>query len=100
MQHHGAVPADPELTAFQRLSATLLVALSRMPKWLLLVVVLGLTAGGLLLENAIGGILLLLLALFMGWLAIVGWPRLSLVGRLLRILVLGLILYASFTRFL
>lgn len=100
MHHHGPVPDDHDLTPFQRLSMSLLVLLSRVPKWLLLVVVLGLTAGGLLLENAIGGVLLLLLAAFMAWLAIVGWPQLGTAARLLRLLVVGLILYAAFRRFL
>lgn len=93
------VADDPNLTPFQRFSAPLLVQLSRVPKWLLLVVVLGLTAGGLLLENAIGGLLLLLLALFLAWLAVLGWPGLSPLARLLRLLVVGMVLYVAFTRF-
>lgn len=100
MQHDGAVPDNPETTPFQRFSMSLLMLLSRVPKWLLLVVVLGLTMGGLLLENALGGLMLLVLALFMAWLAVIGWPRLSPMSRLLRLLVVGLILYASFTRFI
>jgi hypothetical protein len=100
MQHDGPVVDDPQLSSFQRFSRSLLMLLSRIPRWLLLVVVLGLTMGGLLLENALGGLMLLVLALFMAWLAVIGWPRLSPMSRLLRLLVVGLILYASFTRFL
>jgi hypothetical protein len=87
-----------EPTAFERRSRPLLIVLTRAPRWLLLVVILGLTVIGLLLENAIGGVVLLVLACFAAWLAILGWARLSPTGRLLRLLVIGLIVFAAFTR--
>ena len=75
-----------------------MLQLSRVPRWLLLVVVLALTVGGLLLDNAIGGVLLLFLALFLAWLAILGWTQQSPVARALRVLVVGLVVYVAFTR--
>lgn len=105
MRHDGEMPTDhrdqrndSEPGPLQRVSAPLLVQLSRVPKWALLIAVLALTIGGLLQENVIGGVLLLVLAAFAAWLAVLGWPRMSPVGRLLRLLVVGLVLYAAFTR--
>ena len=105
MRHDWQMPTDnpnqqdgPEPSPLQRVSAPLLVQLSRVPKWALLIVVLALTIGGLLQENAIGGVMLLVLAAFAAWLAVLGWPRMTPVGRLLRLLVVGLILYAAFSR--
>jgi len=92
------MPEDQGLTPLQRYSAPILFQLARVPKWLLLVAVLGLTVGGLLLDNAIGGVLLLFLALFLAWLAILGWTHLSLIARLLRLIVVGLVVFVAFTR--
>jgi hypothetical protein len=72
--------------------------LSRVPKWLLLVAVLALTVGGLLLDNVLGGVLLLFLALFLAWLAILGWTLHSPIARVLRVLVVGLVVYVAFTK--
>ena len=65
---------------------------------MLLVAVLALTVAGLLLENVLGGVLLLVLAAFLAWLAVLGWPSLTPVGRLLRLLVIGLVVYFAFTK--
>ena len=98
MGNDGAMPIDREPTPLDRFSAPALIFMSRVPRWLLLVIVLGLTAGGLLLENAIGALLLLVLAGFLGWLAAVGWPRLSVAGRVLRIVTVGVVVCLAFTR--
>ena len=95
-----AMPEDQSPTPLQRYSAPLLLQLARVPKWLLLVAVLALTVAGLMLDNAIGGILLLVLALFLAWLAVLGWTQLSLVARLMRLIVVGLVVYVAFTRFI
>lgn len=92
------MPENRDPTPLERLSGPLLVQLSRVPRWMLLVAVLALTVGGLLLENALGGILLLLLALFLAWLAVVGWSLLTPVGRMLRLLAIGLVVYVAFTK--
>ena len=105
MRDDGPMPTDHpdkhedrEPSPLQRVSAPLLVQLSRVPKWALLIAVLALTIGGLLQENAIGGVLLLVLAAFAAWLAVLGWPRMTPLGRVLRLLVVGLVLYAAFIR--
>ena len=61
-------------------------------------VVLGLTVAGLLLETALGGVLLLVLAAFLAWLAVLGWPSLTPMGRLLRLVVVGIVVYVAFTK--
>lgn len=94
------MPADREPTPLERFSAPLLVLLSRIPRWLLIVIVLALTFGGLLIDSALGGVLLLVMALFLVWLAIIGWPRLSATGRVLRLLTVGLVVYVAFTKIL
>ena len=98
MHHDGHVPDDRNPTPLERFSAPLLLQLSRVPRWLLLVVVLGLTVAGLVLENALGGVLLLVLAAFLAWLATLGWPSLSPVGRLLRLVVVGIVVYVAFSK--
>jgi len=102
MRHDGPMPTEKnqghEPSSFERLSAPVVVLLAKMPKWALLIAVLALTMGGLLLENVIGGVLLLVLAAFAAWLAVLGWPRITPLGRVLRLLVVGLVLYAAFTR--
>jgi hypothetical protein len=92
------VPDDHDPTALERFSAPLLLQLARVPRWLLLVVVLGLTVGGLLLENALGAVLLLALAIFISWLAVVAWSTLTPVGRLARLVVVGFVVFAAVTR--
>ena len=92
------VPPERDPSPLERFSAPLLVQLSRVPRWLLVVVVLGLTLGGLLLENAVGAALLLVLAIFIAWLAIVAWSTLTPVGRLARLVVVGLVVFAAVTR--
>jgi hypothetical protein len=84
----------------ERFSAPLLVRLSRLPRWLILVVTAAVLLAGLLLENAFGGVLLLLLAGFLAWLAILGWSRLEPAGRLLRLLTIGLLVFAGVSRFI
>lgn len=87
-----------EPTPLERFSAPWLARLSRLPRWLLLAVTVALLLAGLLLENALGGALLLLLALFLAWLAVLGWSRLPPVGRLLRVLTIGLLVFAGASR--
>jgi uncharacterized membrane protein YjgN (DUF898 family) len=53
-----------------------------------MVVLAAVLLAGLALENALGGVLLLLLALFLAWLAAIGWRYVSPAGRVLRLAVL------------
>jgi len=72
----------------ERMSAPWLFVLQRVPRWLFMVGLATVLLVGLALENAIGGVLLLLLALFLAWLAAIGWRYVSPAGRVLRLVVL------------
>ena len=74
------MPDDHTPSALERISAPWLVRLSLMPRWLFLIVLGSVLFAGLYLDNAVGGVLLLLLALFLAWLASLGWSRVSPLG--------------------
>lgn len=75
-------------TRLERVSSPWLFRLARVPRWLFMVVLAAVLLAGLALENALGGVLLLLLALFLAWLAAIGWRYVSPAGRVLRLAVL------------
>jgi hypothetical protein len=93
------MPDDRTPSAFERISAPWLVRLSLVPRWLFLIVLGGMLFAGLYRNNAVGGILLLLLALFLAWLAGLGWSRVSPIGRVLRLLTVGLLVYVAVSKF-
>jgi hypothetical protein len=84
---------DRTPSALERISAPWLVRLSLIPRWLFLIVLGAFLFAGLYLDNAIGGVLLLLLALFLAWLASLGWAHVSPLGRVLRLLTVGALVY-------
>lgn len=83
-------------TAFRRrveLSAgPAVVLVSRLPRFVPFLVVLGLLVGGLLLPGPAGAALLLVLAVLMGALLFLAWPALPQQGRVLRAAVLVMVL--------
>jgi len=84
--------AAPGRQAMERRSAAPLLYLRQMPPWLIPVLFAVLVFGGLTVHGPAGGILLLLAAAFLGWLAAVSWPRLTPLGRAGRGAVIALIL--------
>lgn len=86
-------------SALERISAPWLVRLSRIPRWLFLIVLGSVLFAGLYLDSALGGVLLLVLALFLAWLASVGWSHVSPIGRILRLLTVGLLVYVAVDKF-
>jgi hypothetical protein len=93
------MPDDHTPSALERISAPWLVRLSLVPRWLFLIVLGGMLFAGLYLDNAVGGVLLLLLALFLAWLASLGWSRVTPIGRVLRLLTVGLLVYVAVSKF-
>ena len=91
---------DRTPSALERISAPWLVRLSLIPRWLFLVVLGALLFAGLYLDNAIGGVLLLVLALFLAWLASLGWSHVSPLGRVLRLLTVGALVYLAVGKFI
>lgn len=92
--------APAEMTAFQRASLPLLMFLTRMPRWLTVVVLASLLVLGVIQTGSLawlGALILLCVALFFAWLLALSWPRVSPAGRLLRgLVVLALVMAAIF----
>lgn len=85
--------ASPARQAVERRSAAPLALLYQLPRWALpiglaVVLIAGLATGGV-----IGAVLLLALAVFLGWLAYLSWPSLGGQARVLRVAA-GLVLVA------
>ncbi len=75
--------------AMERRSAAVLVYLHGLPAWLPPAVAAALLIAGLAVRGWAGGIALLAVGAFAGWLAAVSWPRLSSAGRLGRCAAVG-----------
>jgi hypothetical protein len=91
---------DHTPSALERISAPWLVRLTLVPRWLFLIVLGALLFAGLYLENAVGGVLLLILALFLAWLASLGWSHVSPMGRVLRLVTVGVLVYLAVGKFI
>jgi len=61
--------------------------MSALPGWLVPVLLLAIAVIGLVVGGPVGFALLLVIALFLGWLAALSWPVLPPRTRLLRVLV-------------
>lgn len=90
----------PLRRAVERRSAAPLAWLATRPRWLPFLVVLALLIGGLFAPPAVGLVLMVVLALLLGWLTYLAWPRLPPGGRLARLAVLALVLVAAAGRLL
>src|SRR5215468_8232599 len=86
-------PATPGASgtrqAVERFSARPLVFLTQLPRWVLLLIVLGLLISGFAVPGLIGAAALLLVAILLGWLAYLSWPSINTSGRVLRVLALA-----------
>lgn len=71
--------------AVERWSATPLVFLHQLPRWVLPVVLVALLLAGMLGTGWVGATALLVLAALLGWLSYLSWPTTPLPGRLLRL---------------
>lgn len=72
-------------------SLPVLMAVRRVPKWVLFLVVLGCVAGGLSLTGLTAALLLGIVSLFLVWLLALAWPQLVAAQRLLRALTIALV---------
>ena len=93
-------PAPAQMSAFQRASLPLLMFLTRVPRWLTVVVLAALLVLGVIQTGPLawlGALILTVIALFFAWLLALSWPRISPGGRALRaIVVLALLMAAAF----
>lgn len=69
-----------------------------MPKALVVIGLAAFLVGGLLLPPAIGGVLLVVLGLFLLWLVALSWPILPTGSRVMRVLTVALVLGAAMLR--
>jgi hypothetical protein len=76
-------------------SAAPLLFLRQLPPWLLPLILVVLLIAGLALHGVISAIALGGVAVVLGWLALLSWPRLSPAGRLGRVLVITLVLVVA-----
>jgi hypothetical protein len=79
----------------ERRSAAPLLFLRQLPAWLIPVLFAVLVFGGLIVRGPAGAVLLLLAAIFLGWLAAVSWPRLTPLGRAGRSAIVALVLVGA-----
>jgi hypothetical protein len=79
-------------------SATPLLWLHQLPPWLAPVLAVALLVIGLAVSGWGGALALAALAVVLGWLALISWPRLSPYGRLLRLAVVAAVLVAAVVR--
>ena len=89
----AAVPGTPGASetrqAVERFSARPIVFIQHLPRWTLLLTVLGLLITGFFVPGVVGAVALLLVGIFLGWLAYLSWPRINLSGRVLRVVALS-----------
>jgi len=79
-----------------------LVAMQRVPRWLVVIIMavclfLGLIQSGSLAW--LGGILLLIVAAFLGWLVTLSWPVISPASRVLRVVVVAALVGIAILKF-
>jgi hypothetical protein len=90
--------ATPSRQALEHRSATSLLWLHQLPRWLPPVLAAALLIAGLALRGWPGAIALCGLAVVLAWLATISWPRLSSSGRLLRVIVVAGVLAVGLLR--
>ena len=102
-QGSSSAPAQSRRGALERISYPILVTMHRVPRWLVVILMatclfLGLIQSGGL--SWLGGILLLLVAAFLGWLVALSWPVIYPGSRILRVLVVAAIVGIAILKFL
>jgi len=81
-----------------RTSAAALLWLGGVPRWMIVVVMILVACGAAFLPGWPGEILLLLIIGFLAWLAVMSWPRTDPTGRVLRVIVLGVLVAVAVVR--
>jgi hypothetical protein len=90
--------ASPARQAVEQRSATMLLWLHQLPRWLAPVLAVALLVTGLAVGGWAGAVALFGLAVVLAWLASLSWPQLSAQGRALRIAVIGLVVLVAAVR--
>jgi hypothetical protein len=90
--------ASPARQALERRSAAAVLWLYQRPRWVVPLLACGLLLAGLTVHGLIGVVALAGVALLLGWLAALSWPRLSANGRLLRAVAVAVVIAAAVAR--
>ena len=80
----------------------MLVAMQRVPRWLVVIVMAVFLFLGLIQSGSLawlGGILLLIVAAFLGWLVTLSWPVISPASRVLRVVVVAALVGIAILKF-
>ena len=99
----GTNPSQSPRGALERFSYPILVAMQRVPRWLVVILMATCLFLGLIQSGSLawlGGILLLVVAAFLGWLVILSWPVISPASRILRVVVVAAIVGIAVLKFL
>lgn len=99
--HHPPTTQSRPFGGSARVNQRSYAALTRLhalPRWTVPVATVVLVFVGLYAGPILGGLCLLMVAAFLGWLAYLAWPKLGGAGRLGRCLVLGLLAGFALTR--
>ncbi len=92
-------PASGARATLEDLSRGPLTRLHRMPRWTVPVIMGVLLLAGLLIRQPWAGVLLVALALFLGWLLALSWPQLSPGSKVMRLLVIAIVIFAAYRKF-
>lgn len=90
--------AGPLRTKIETASRTPLLRMHAAPRWLLFLAFLGLAIGAALAPSYWGALCALVLAVFLGWLGFLAWPRLTPGARTVRVLVVAVLIGAAVAR--
>ncbi|WP_353953448.1 DUF6703 family protein [Knoellia sp. S7-12] len=93
----GSSLVSPLRESFERASAPILQTLAGLPRVVPFLLVLALMVAGVIIEGW-GWILVAVVTLFLIWLLLLGWPRLSAQERLMRVAVVAIAAAVTITQ--
>lgn len=92
-------PSSPLRRQVESRTRPLLIRLHRLPRPLIPLATVVAIAVGMLAPLRVALVALALVFCFVGWIAYVSWPVVPTSGRLIRVLMLGLVVVLAVTRF-
>lgn len=97
----GRPPATGARASLERASYPILLRLRAIPRWIMVVLPGVLLFAGLVMPASLawlGGLLLALVGVFLGWLLLLSWPVLGQSSRLLRLIVIVAVFGIAFLK--
>ncbi|TXK44023.1 hypothetical protein FR742_25970 [Nonomuraea sp. C10] len=83
----------------RRSAAPMAFLYTQVPRWVTPAVMVVLLLAGIAVQNWLGGLAVLPVVVFVGWLAYLSWPSLGAGGKLLRVAMLTFLVLVVLTRF-